>query len=158
LPESVIVDVEEAFKDRVLRVKKILKGFFDKYFSDDPKTQLELASDLQQTLHQCGILGPISNLALGDLVLDLSKEVMHHGDPVPVNPLCTLTVEKLKKRFKVANIPGYGNCIIILKRHFPKQWEKELEKQGYSVFEQLYGDEPCVLVRLNPRENKKKRS
>ena len=77
--DSVIADIEQMYKARIFHVKQILKDFFEKYFPGDPKTQLELASDLQQTLQQCGILGPISNLALGDLVLDLSKEVMHHG-------------------------------------------------------------------------------
>ena len=68
------VDVEAAYKARVAEVKKAFKEFLGKYFPNDHRFQLKLAFDLQDSLRSCKLLGVVGSLAMGDLILEMSKE------------------------------------------------------------------------------------
>jgi hypothetical protein len=63
-----------------------------------------------------------------------------------------ITVEELKLKFGVRNIPGRGPCIVIPKSKFNIEWEQPLRNQHVDVEYNidLAGGGLCTVLRLKP--------
>ena len=48
------------------------------------------------------------------------------------------------------DIPGLGQCIIIMETQFNRNWEKTLYNQGYSCHFENLDDYPAVFVPVKP--------
>ena len=64
-----------------------------------------------------------------------------------------ITVEELKAKFAVRDMPPHGKCIVVPGDEFDPDWEAELDEQGYSIIETDFGDpaKPVTLVKLKSR-------
>jgi hypothetical protein len=63
-----------------------------------------------------------------------------------------VTVEELRLKWPVREIPCYGNCIIIPDKWFKREWEEGLKAEGAVVLYQTLPGGTCALVRLKGRQ------
>jgi len=59
-----------------------------------------------------------------------------------------VTVDDLKAKFAVLDVPPHGDCVIVPGHEFNPDWEVELEDQGYKCFNTDLDGHPVMLVRL----------
>jgi len=69
-----------------------------------------------------------------------------------------ISLDELKQRFPVRNIPPYGECVVIPGKEFDPDWEAFLDEQGYgSVFTDI-GGTPVTLVLTIKRHGDSKKT
>ena len=63
-----------------------------------------------------------------------------------------MTVEDLKQKFSVRNVPPHGNCIVVPEKEFKDGWASELKAQGVTVLFQFLPGGPCVVLKVKEQK------
>jgi len=66
----------------------------------------------------------------------------------------TISIEILKERFPSEIVNPYGEVLVIPSRLFQREWESDLEVQGYKVYAGSYNGESTFFVRPHKAEPK----
>jgi len=66
----------------------------------------------------------------------------------------TVSVEELKEKYAVLDIPPYGDCIIVPGDAFNPDWEVCLGDEGYNCIDDVLDGQPVTFVQLKKVENK----
>lgn len=70
-----------------------------------------------------------------------------------------ISLEQLKQRFPVQNVPPYGECVVVHGTEFDPDWEAMLDEEGYAcIFTEIGGKQVTLVPTIKRHRGKSEKT